>query len=206
MGKALRQFIRTSLVGGLIVILPMAIVALVFGWIFKTTTNLIQPLTNFIVLRKGWISKEILADGLVILVILLTCFIIGAIVRTRFGTFIHLELERRLLSLAPGYTLIKETVLQFLGRRQTPFSRVALARIFGNETLVTAFVTDEHPDGSYTVFVPTGPNPTSGNIFHLDAKYVHLIEAGIEDTMRSIISCGAGSTGLVRQKPTRAIS
>jgi uncharacterized membrane protein len=58
-------------------------------------------------------------------------------------------------------------------------------------------VTDEHEDGSFTVFVPTGPNPTSGQIFHLNQKYVHPLDVGVEDAMRSIISCGAGSTDLL---------
>jgi uncharacterized membrane protein len=74
---------------------------------------------------------------------------------------------------------------------------VALVQLFGNETLASAFITDRHPDGSCTVFVPTGPNPTSGNIFHLKAEYVHPVNVRIEDAMRSIISCGAGSQKLI---------
>jgi uncharacterized membrane protein len=74
---------------------------------------------------------------------------------------------------------------------------VALVRLFGNETLVSAFVTETHPDGSYTVFMPTGPNPTSGNIYHVPGENVFPVDVSVEDTMRSIISCGAGSSTLV---------
>jgi uncharacterized membrane protein len=81
--------------------------------------------------------------------------------------------------------------------RPSPFSSVALARIFDNDTLVTAFVTDRHVDGSYTVFVPTGPNPTSGGIYHLKAENVFPVDVSVEDAMRSIISCGAGSSTLI---------
>ena len=45
------------------------------------------------------------------------------------------------------YNLVKETVQQFLGAKKSPFSKVATVRLFGNETEMTAFVTDEHPDG-----------------------------------------------------------
>ena len=100
---------------------------------------------------------------------------------------------------APGYSLVKETVFQFLGNKKSPFSSVALAQIFGNETMVSCFVTDTHEDGSRTVFVPTGPNPTSGNIYHLEAKYVHPVDVSVEDAMRSIISCGAGSSTLLKK-------
>jgi len=80
----------------------------------------------------------------------------GFLVRTKPGKWLHLFLESRLLMRAAGYSLIQETVQQFLGAKKSPFSSVALVRIFGNETLVSAFITDEHADGSFPVFVPTG--------------------------------------------------
>ena len=96
--------------------------------------------------------------------------------------------------------MVKETISQlFNTNEKSPFASVALCRIFGNETMVTAFITDKHDNGSYTVFVPTGPNPTSGNIYHLKPEYVHEIEASTEETMRSIISCGAGSKALLNK-------
>ena len=136
-------------------------------------------------------------DFMVIWIILTTCFFIGFAVRTRFGKFIYSSIEQRLLKVAPGYNLIKDTVLQILGTQRSPFSSVVLAQVFENDILVTAFVTDEHADGSCTIFVPNGPNPTSGNIFHLKAKYVHRVDVSVEDAMRSIISCGAGSSKLL---------
>jgi uncharacterized membrane protein len=72
--------------------------------------------------------------------------------------------------------------------------------------LVSAFITDTHTDGTYTVFVPTGPNPTSGNIFHLKGEYVHPVDVPVEDAMRSIISCGAGSSRLIKQYKKEAVS
>lgn len=133
---------------------------------------------------------------------------VGALVRTRLGGFIHTNLEHSIFNVAPGYSTIKDVVQQFFGTKKSPFSSVALARIFGNETLVTVFITDEHKEsGMVTVFMPTGPNPTSGNIYHLKEEFIHRIDASVEDTMRSIISCGAGSTKLVEayistQNPT----
>lgn len=191
----IRSFIVTSLLGGLIVILPVAILAAVFGWVFSFVTNLIQPFTDLIVANSD--MKEVIADAIVLFVIFVVCFFVGLMVRTKFGKFIYHIIEHRLLKIAPGYNLIKETVLQILGNERSPFSSVALAQIFGNDTLVTSFVTDEHSDGSFSVFVPTGPNPTSGNIYHLKRKYVHPVDVSVEDAMRSIISCGAGSARLV---------
>jgi uncharacterized membrane protein len=193
----LKAFVRTSLLGGLVVILPVAISAFIFKWLFDLITDLIQPLTNLIMAKSHVL--EIGADILVIIIILVICFIVGVIVKTKAGRFIHERLEDHILKAAPGYSMIKEIIVQFIGKKAVPFSSVALVQVFENSTLLTGFITDAHPDGSYTVFVPTGPNPTSGNIYHLKGEYVRHVDVPVEEAMRSIISCGAGSTTLINR-------
>jgi len=63
--------------------------------------------------------------------------------------------------------------------------------------VIAGFFSDEHPDGYYTVYVPSGLNPTTGLIFHLEKQYVDIIDASVEETMRSIIGCGSGSHALI---------
>ena len=191
----MKSLIKTSFLGGLTVILPVAILVFVFKWVFGVVARVIQPLTNLILIKSN--LREIMADLLALAIIITVCFIVGVIVKTQIGRFIHTSLENSILKFAPGYSLIKETIMQFLGRKKSPFSSVALVQVFGNETMLTAFVTDEHSDGSYTVFVPTGPNPTSGNIYHLESRFVHQVDVPVEEAMRSIISCGAGSAMLI---------
>lgn len=193
--KRTQTFVSTSLLGGLIVILPIAILVLVGRWLFGLVRSWVGPLTEWVFGRVA--LPALVEDGLVVLLLLLACFLVGVVVRTRIGRFVHNNLEGRLLSIAPGYSLVKETVMQFLGRKATPFTKVALVQVFESEVRMTAFVTDEHPDGRYTVFVPTGPNPTSGNIYHLRPERVQLIDAPIETALRTVISCGAGSYQLM---------
>ena len=194
----LKRFLKTSLLGGVVVILPVAILVSVTVWIFDLIASWIQPITNIVI--KDTQTNEFIAESFVIILILAACFFVGVLVRTRLGGFFYRQVETRVLRLAPGYSMIKETVLQLFGsRKDSPFSSVALAQIFCNSTLATCFITDTHEDGSYTVFVPTGPNPTSGLIYHLEGKYVHPVDIPVQDAMRTIISCGAGSEKLIRQ-------
>jgi len=192
----LRNLIGTSLLGGFVVILPLAVLLGAFTWIFGFITDIIQPLTHLLFGRSN--EKEILGNLIVLIIIAGICFILGVIIKTEIGKLVHDIIEDSLLKKIPGYMLVKETVLQFVGNKKSPFSSVCVANIFQNDTLVTAFITDEHPNGSFTIFMPTGPNPTSGNIYHLKAEYVHKIDASIEDTMRSIISCGSGSKKILK--------
>lgn len=196
-----KNFFKTTLLGGIIVILPSIILVFAFKWLFGFVSDAIRPLTNLVVeiLTLPEPLDALAATLIVLAIIILVCFLVGLFVRTRLGQMIYNGIENSLLSRAPGYRLVKETVSQFFGKKKSPFSSVALVRIFENDTKATAFITDRHEDGTVTVFVPTGPNPTSGFIYHLNQKYVHPIDVSVEDAMRSVISCGAGSDALIRK-------
>ncbi len=190
-----KRFLKTTLVGGFLVVLPIGIVVYVFNWVFDLLLDSVAPLVALVLGEEA--RNDIVAGLLAILIILCTCFLIGLFVKTSFGRWLHSGVEGRLLSRAPGYTVVKETLLQFMGSKRSPFSSVALVQIYENDTMVTAFVTDEHDNGLCTVFVPTGPNPTSGNIYHVKSELVHPLDVPVDQAMRSIISCGAGSAPLI---------
>ena len=194
--KQIKEFFKSAVVGGLLVFLPLAIFLFAVKWVFGMVRGAIAPLSSMVM--ANYPLQGVVVDAVVIVLLVLLCFVVGMLVRTRLGKWIYASFEKKVLLKAPGYSLIKETVAQFLGNKKSPFSSVALVQIFGNETKVSAFVTDEHDDGSFSVFVPTGPNPTSGNIYHLPGKFVHRVDVPVEDAMRSIISCGAGSATLVK--------
>jgi uncharacterized membrane protein len=195
--EAIRKFFKTTLIGGLIVVLPIAIFAALVHWLVGLVTGMLQPLVEQLTAQAAQIPPA-LAYVIVAAAILALCFAIGVAVRTSIGRWFHETIEGRILKRIPGYTLIRETVIQFVGNKKSPFSSVALVRINAADAYMTAFITDEHED-RYTVFVPTGPNPTSGNIYHLPKDFVHPVDVAVEDAMRSIISCGAGSKALVDQ-------
>jgi len=186
-----RKFLKTTVIGGITVVLPVVLTVFFLRWTFNFIIGLIQPITE--TMFKGTGGWQYLAHLIVITIMVVICFVVGLVVRTKLGRYFYCQMEKRILNVAPGYSLFRETVRQFLGQSKRPFSRVALVQLYGSSTLATAFVTDEHPDGRFTVFVPSGLNPTSGQIFHLEGRHVHLVDVPVDDTMRSIISCGAGS-------------
>jgi len=198
--EKLRAFIGKALLGGVLVLLPIALLLGAFNWVFKIVTDLIQPLTDLVIKNNG--MPEVIGDVVVVILIASVCFVVGTLATTGAGKWMHSLLDEYLARFAPGYKLTKDIVGQFLGDKTTsPFANgeVAKARIFGvdSDTTVTGLVTCRHEDGSYTVFVPTGPNPTSGNMYHLHEDQVELFpEASVESMMKTIIACGAGSDAM----------
>ena len=191
----IKFFIKTTLMGGTLIVLPLVILILVFNWFYEFITDIVKPLT--VVLIETVQLQEYIAAILSILIILSLFFTVGLIVKTRIGKFTFEYVEQNVLVKIPLYKIIKETTLQLVGSEKTLFKHVALVNLYSNETLVTAFVTDEHEDGSSTVFVPSGPAPTAGFIYHLKKENVHKIKYPVDKAMKTIFSLGVGSNELL---------
>ena len=196
----IKSFIKTSLLGGTLVVLPIVILILVFKWLYEFIADKIKPLTY--VLSETAKLQEFVASILAIALIILTFFLVGVAVKTRLGRFTFAYLEQIFFTKLPLYKIIKETTLQLVGSEKTLFKHVALVNLFSNDTRVTAFITEEHDDGSYTVFVPSGPAPTAGFIYHLTSQNVQIINYPIDKAMKTIFSLGAGSKELLNSYNT----
>ena len=204
--QRINNFIKKSIIGGLLIISPIIILIFAFRWAFSTVTTLIEPLTAPITQHSN--APDAAIDLLVILLILTGCFIVGNLASTSTGKWLHAHFDDSLAKLAPGYNLVKDIINQLFGSdSESPFNQgeVARARIFGRDiaTEVTGIITSRHNDGTITLFVPTGPNPTSGMIYHLPGEQVELLNGiKVDEALRTIIACGAGSGELFLKAET----
>jgi uncharacterized membrane protein len=189
--EKIKSFLRTTLFGGFLVVLPIIILIFVLGWLYDFLTDKIRPITH-ILIETARLS-EVVASAAAVVAILLLFFLVGLIVRTRIGKYFFHNFEERLLKRIPLYRIIKETVIQLFGGEKIIFKSVALVKPFGNETMITAFVTDESLNGYTTVFIPSAPAPTGGYIYHIKNEFVIKIDYPIEQAMKTVLSLGAGS-------------
>ena len=191
----LKKYVNTTLIGGFLVILPLALLLIVFKWIFNFILNFINPITKLLTI--GGRIDGFLANLMAITPTILLCFGVGLFAKTTIGAYVFHEIEDKFLSRIPFYKGISETVKQFSNREKVPFSEVVMVDVFGTGTRMTGFVTDEHEDDMITVFVPTGPNPTNGFIFHVKKDQVVYVDVPSEEAMKSIIGVGSGSKNLI---------
>jgi len=190
--KRFRKFLRTTLIGGVVALAPLTLIVLLFRWVINLIGRTLTPLVDTILQNPDPNPYFKFAIYLLsVIAILLFFFIIGLIIRTRLFRFLNRAEDRYLLKI-PGYKIAKETVQQFFGKNRSFFKEVVLVDIFNSGALMTGFITDDQGD-IISVFVPTGPNPTSGNIYHLQKERVKRTKAPVDVGMKTIISCGAGS-------------
>ncbi|HBH47034.1 MAG TPA: hypothetical protein DDX98_00245 [Bacteroidales bacterium] len=189
--KRFKRFAQTAVIGGLAAVLPLGLLIIVFRWIVILIGKYLRPIVDLIDTKSE--IQELLVYLLTIIAILGTFFLAGLFIQTRFGRFFNKVLEDRYLIKIPGYKVARDTVMQFFGKNKSFFSKVVLVDIFNSGTLMTGFITDDQEE-IITVFVPTGPNPTSGNIYHVKREKVTFTTTPVDMGMKTIISCGAGSS------------
>jgi uncharacterized membrane protein len=196
-----RNFIKKSVIGGLLIISPVVILIFALRWAFRSVAHFIQPLAEPIARQVN--APDLVIDLLVILLILLVCFIVGNIAATSTGKWLHHRFDSALAKLAPGYNLVRDIIQQLFGSDgNSPFNNgeVARAKLFGPDiaTEVIGIITSKHDNGWVTLFVPTGPNPTSGMIYQLPATQVQILpNVKVDQALKTIIACGAGSGELL---------
>lgn len=193
----INKYVNATLLGGVAAILPLALIIILFRWIVGIIEKLLGPLVELFETDSRYVVIGLYV--LIILGILVIFFFIGLFIQTRIGNFIRKILEDKYLSKIPGYKTAKDIVMQFFGGNRSFFREVVFVDIFNSGTLMTGFITDDQGE-VITVFVPTGPNPTSGNIYHLSKEKVIRTTASVDSGMKSIIGCGSGSRELFNKK------
>jgi uncharacterized membrane protein len=191
--SGLSSYLRKTLVGGILVALPLVLFVNLVIWLGEWIGNQATPVAAFLARDLEapiWVGK-----ALGILVALGVCFALGAFVSNRLGHRIFEWLETRTVGRLPGYKAIKEVVEYFGKTERNPFAKPVLVQ-FTEQVAFTGFLADERPD-SCTVFIPTGPNPTTGLIIHVRPMQVTRLGAPGAEVLKTIIACGAGAQAVL---------
>lgn len=194
----LAGYLRKALIGGVVVVLPLFVFVNLLLWLLGWIVDQIAPVAVF---AQGHLGMPLWsAQALTIATIVVACSALGVFVSTRFGNRAFNWLEANTVQRVPGYRPVKE-IVSYLGKRdQNPFTRPVLVNV-GPGLRFTGFLADEGPAGT-TVFVPTGPNPTTGLVLHVEPHNIERLPAPGSEVLKTILACGAGSQRLLRLTPT----
>ena len=199
----LRNFFFNIFIGGVLVMLPIIIIWQILQWLFTLFEESSRPLTFYLASEFSLNQALSLATSLILVFILFS--IIGMIVRTQVGNNLFQITERILLFKIPGYRTVKEITEQISGKQKGLFRKVALITVGNTGVTATGFVTDEIDENHSTVFIPCGPNPTTGFILHVDNKDITVLDISVESAMKTVISCGSGSSKFIFGKEMQVL-
>ncbi len=196
--KHIRRFIIASIVGGIVLVLPLTLVYAATRFLWVQAQRITAPIKQLIDLNSdlaAWVV-DLTALGIMLTIL----FILGIFVQTNMGKEFWNYFDQQILSKIPLYTVLRDTVQQFLGNTdKMPFSEVVEVDVFNSGTKMIGFVSDKFSDGRYSIFVPTGPNPTNGFIFLVEESQLVFSNIRPEEAMRVVVGVGTGASHLFSQ-------
>jgi uncharacterized membrane protein len=192
------KYLLSALLGGLLILAPLYLSALLIGKAMQSVAAAVRPLAK---LLPGWLPAEQVLSCAMVLVL---CLLVGMAAGGRFGRDLKARLENSLLHKVPGYVLFRGLTQQVCGDHEELSWKPALVEI--EEALVPAFIIEKLEDGRLTVFVPSAPAPVSGAIYVLDPERVHLLDIPIARAVKVLSQWGLGSKELVATMSDRSAS
>ena len=192
--KPIVRFFRTTLIGGILFLLPVSALILVLAKPVALARKLVEPIGDK--LPFGSIVGLETPLLLALLLIILLCFLSGLLAMTTLARKSVEKAESAILSRVPGYELLKSLSLSLVGKESDDTYPVVMITVDGIGQFALLIEEAVGEDGLATVFVPDAPSPRSGGVFFVPVDRITPINVSLTDAMRSLKSFGAGSADI----------
>ena len=197
--KNIVTFVKTTVIGGLIVIVPLAIIAFVVGDAVNSLVTTAKPLTQD--LPFGALTNTLLALVLVTAFIIAVCFSAGFLLSTLWGAAIKNWLEVNLFERIPMYTTLRGLTQKFAGIEGADFP-VVEADLYNSDGRVLGVVVDSLPDERQVVYIPSSPVVTVGQLHILPKTRITETDLSMSETIGCLSQMGI-ETGKLYEQPLR---
>jgi len=187
-------FIKTTIIGGLIFLLPFVIIISVLGKAIKTMLVVARPIEKMLPLET--IAGIAVVNILAVILIVLVCFIAGLMARSSAGRRSFEWLDSKLVMLLPGYSFIKGFSTTVKEDETQRVMKPVLVRL-DDQTLL-GFEVERLSDGQVVVFLPGSPDTTSGSLAYMTEDRVELLDIDFASTYKILRTLGRGSEKIIK--------
>jgi uncharacterized membrane protein len=190
-------FLKSTLIGGIVFLLPIGIVLIVLGKLVSYARRIGDALHAR--LFPG-AASDLGPLVFALAVLLVVAFAAGALARTGFGLRLFAWLERTVLANLPAYTVIRQAVADLTGGSVQltagEGAKVVLVRL--DDMSVLGFLIERRADGSGVVYLPGAPSALSGSVALIAGDRIGETELKPAEVVQGMRRLGAGLAALQR--------
>ena len=183
------KFIKTTIIGGLIFIVPLVIIAAVLGKALEIMKLVATPMGNRLPVDS--IGGVAVGNLLALLGLALFCFVAGLIAKSRMAGKVYRSLDSMLLAV-PGYAFIKGFTDSVAGNQETTASMVPVFVMFDDYEQI-GFEVERLEQGKVVVYLPGAPSPWTGSVVYVSADRVKRLDLTLAQASSNIRRLGRGS-------------
>jgi uncharacterized membrane protein len=190
-------FLKTTLVGGAVFLLPLAIVLMLLGYALKLASTVARPISEQLQLHQWDVVGGIgIVTALSAVVLVLLSFGAGLAARTYSGERLTRWFEGSLLGRLPQYQVLKSMAEGLTQLENATGIKPALISIEGGWQI--GYLLEPLENGWLSVFLPQAPTPMSGNVMYFPAERVRPLDITMVEAMAIIKRIGVGSGEALR--------
>jgi uncharacterized membrane protein len=186
---------KTTLIGGIIFLVPVAIVAALLGKIFQLTGKLAEPISKLIPIES--VGGVALASIIAVVLILVIGFVAGLAAKSALGGRLFASLESKLYDLVPRYTFIKNMTADLAGNIDNLKALKPIMVKFDDYSQIAFEVSSSDEDWA-TIYLPGSPDPWSGSIVNVEKSRIEALEQDFATVIKNIRRVGIAA----EQAPT----
>jgi uncharacterized membrane protein len=187
--KNFTQFIKTTMLGGLIFLVPLVVVTVVLAKAHEVMAKVAKPFSALIPLDT--VGGVAIANLLAILAILLCCLIAGMIAKGDAAKRLLKSTEEKLLVI-PAYSFIKGVTDSLISSEEAAKAFVPVVVKFDDNAQM-AFEIERSEGGNVVIYLPGSPNPWSGSVVYFKEDRVEQLDMTVTEAINSIRHLGRGS-------------
>lgn len=198
--KRVYKHITSSLIAGIVAILPVAGVVLTVAYLESTISG------------SGLSKMPFYFPGFGLLAAIIFIYLVGLAVTTFVGRWIWKRADS-LMDRLPALGRLYQTLKQILGYGEGDdaiFHEAVLVPSRDTESeelgLVTNRISDDNGAIKLVIFVPGVPNPTSGRLIVMDEASVKTLSMPVNDTLKALVSMGKTEIDLKGFEPQKEIN
>ena len=183
------DFVKTTVVGGAIFLLPFAAVLLIVIKAGKMAVDSATPLAEKLPISKGEAVLAVYLVGTFVLV--LVAFTAELFVRSfKIEKDAASFLEDKVLNKLPPYVALYTDRLAGLEGKTNEDLKPVLVRMQNGWQL--GFLADAFNDGQVAVFMPGAPDPSSGVVQIVSTDYITPLDISYRDALACLEQSGRG--------------
>ena len=188
------EFIKTTLIGGLFVLLPLILLYLLLDEMLQLVVMLATPIAD---LFPEGTFERINAPVLIGLILIVgASFIFGLALRFMTLRRLGLWIEEKVLGRLPLYSAVKSLSRGLIGAKEDAAFRPAILTSSDDEKEII-YVIEELGDGQTTVLIPWAPASFAGSVKIVSSERIELLDASLGDTSRVLGHWGMGARELL---------
>jgi uncharacterized membrane protein len=188
------NFLKSALVNGLAILLPVVLVFLAIKEIFELLVNVATPIADLF--PPGTFDHVKETEILAVLLIMGLAIFVGILSKVKAGQVLGHSIEKNTLYKIPMYRMLKSLVGAFLNlESETSFKPAFLENGAGD--LEPAYVIEDHGRPRVVVLIPWAPTAFAGSVKLVKRECVHYLDVTLDEFSLSLTHLGTGMSELL---------